>query len=132
MASANPAVLLCGDVTDSWVDGIDHLYAQINTTPWLRSFLEDLFLAFQAEMKGMEPLLRDSFGLCSDFQELAQRYRRSRDPVGIVHALLLYAVRASQLLEFVIPVPFFACLHVSCTNNTAKRCKSRTTVAQPK
>lgn len=99
MGSTHPAVLLCGDVTDSWVDGIDHIYDQATTTPWLQSFLVQLFAALKSEVKAMESFLRETFGACSSFQELAQKYRHSGDQVGMVHALLLYTVRAALLLE---------------------------------
>ena len=104
MGPTHPTVLLFGDVTDAWVDGMDYVCGQATTTPWLQSFLGDLFTAFKAEVRGMDRFLRDSFGVCSSFQELAQKYRHSSDQVGMVHALLLYAVRAALLLECVSPL----------------------------
>lgn len=101
MGSTHPAVLLFGDVTEAWVDGMDYVCGQATTTPWLQSFLGDLFSAFTDEVKGMDRFLRESFGVCSSFQELAQKYRQSGDEVGMVHAMLLYAVRAALLLEYV-------------------------------
>lgn len=101
MGSTDPVhtVLLFGDVTDSWVDGIDYLYGQAATTPWLRPFLGDLFAAFKAEVRSMDRFLRDSFGACSNFQELAQIYRHASDEVGMVHAMIIFAVRAARLLQ---------------------------------
>jgi hypothetical protein len=99
MGSTHPAVLLFGDVTEAWVDGMDYVCGQATTTPWLQSFLRDLFSAFTAEVRGMDRFLRESFGVCSSLQELAQKYRQSGDEVGMVHAMLLYAVRAALLLE---------------------------------
>ncbi|KAJ0122145.1 hypothetical protein J7T55_002657 [Diaporthe amygdali] len=99
MGSTHPTVLLFGDVTEAWVDGMDYVCGQAITTPWLQSFLGDLFSAFTVEVRGMERFLRESFGVCSSFQELAQKYRDSGDQVGMVHAMLLYAVRAALLLE---------------------------------
>ncbi|KAI3397077.1 hypothetical protein diail_11219, partial [Diaporthe ilicicola] len=99
MGSTHPTVLLFGDVTEAWVDGMDYVCGQAATTPWLQSFLGDLFSAFAAEVRGMDRFLRDSFGASSNFQELAQKYRHSGDQVGMVHAMLLYAVRAALLLE---------------------------------
>lgn len=29
-------IILFGDATDSWVDGIDQLYSEAVSTPWLR------------------------------------------------------------------------------------------------
>jgi hypothetical protein len=54
----------------------------------------------------MDRFLQESFGIgaCSSFQELAQKYRHQGDQVGMVHAMLLYAMRAALLLE---------CVHVS-------------------
>lgn len=99
MGSTHPTVLLFGDVTDSWVEGMDHIYDQAAKTPWLHSFLVKLFAAMRSEVRAMESFLRESFGACSSFQELAQKYRHSGDPVGMVHALLLYTLRSALILE---------------------------------
>lgn len=101
MGPTHPTVLLFGDLTDTWVNGMDYVFGQTTTTPWLQSFLNDLFSALKAEVRGMDSFLRESFGACSNFQELAQKYRRLSDQVGLVHAMLLYAVRAVLLLEYV-------------------------------
>lgn len=101
MGPTHPSVLLFGDLTDAWVDGMDYVFGQITTTPWLQSFLNALFSAFKVEVRGMDSFLQESFGACSNFQELAQRYRKSSDQVGMVHAMLLYTVRAVLLLEYV-------------------------------
>lgn len=84
---------------------MDYVCGQATTTPWLQSFLGDLFSAFTDEVRGMDRFLRDSFGVCSNFPELAQKYHRSGDEVGMVHAMLLYAVRAALLLECVSILP---------------------------
>ncbi|KAG8527707.1 Type I Iterative PKS [Bacidia gigantensis] len=99
MGSTQPTVLLFGDVTDPWVDGMDYVCRQATTTPYLKAFLEDLFSAFKAEVRGMDRFLRESFGSCSNFQELAQKHRHSGDKVGMVHGMLLYTVRAALLLK---------------------------------
>nr|AOO87091.1 polyketide synthase [Alternaria alternantherae] len=99
MGSTPPTVLLFGDITDTWVHGMDYVFDQATRTPWLRYFLEDLFSAAKAEIRGMESFLQDSFGACSNFQELAQKYRNTSEEVGLVHAMLLYTVRAVLLLE---------------------------------
>lgn len=101
MGSTPPTVLLFGDLTDSWFEGMDYVFNQATTTPWLQPFLNDLFSAFKAEVINMDGFLQESFGHCSNFQELAQKYRRSSDQVGLVHAMLLYTVRAVLLLECV-------------------------------
>lgn len=101
MAQSNPAVLLFGDLTDTWVDGIDYVFSQATTTPWLQFFLDDLFAGFKTEVRGMEGFLQESFGACSNFQELAQRYRYTSDQVGMVHAMLLYVTRSVLLLQYV-------------------------------
>jgi len=101
MGSTPPSVLLFGDITDTWVDGMDYVFGQATTTPWVRCFLEDLFSVSKAEIRGMDTFLQESFGACSNFQELAQKYRYSSDQVGLVHAVLLYTVRAVRLLECV-------------------------------
>lgn len=106
----SPTILLFGDVTDTWNDGMDNVCKQATTTPWLRSFLRDLFSAFEAEVRTMDRFLQESFGIgaCSSLQELAQRYRRSSDEVGMVHAMLLFTVRAASMLQCVYPLGFIA------------------------
>lgn len=101
MGSTQPTVLLFGDVTDPWVEGMDYVCGQATTTPWLQQFLDDLFSAFKQEVRNMDRFLRDSFGAASSFKELVQRYRHSGDQVGMVQALLLYTVRAALLLKCV-------------------------------
>ena len=101
MGSTPHTVLLFGDLTDSWGDGMNYVFDQAVTTPWPPAFLNGLFTAFKAEVRSMDGFLQESFGQCSNFQELAQKYRRSSDQVGLVHAMLLYTVRAVLLLEFV-------------------------------
>jgi hypothetical protein len=107
MGRTQPAVLLFGDVTDPWVEGMDYAFREASTTPWLQSFLEDLFSAFKDEVRGMERFLRNSFGACSSFHELVQQYRHSADQVGMVHAMLLYTVRAVLLLKCVSSLALF-------------------------
>lgn len=102
MDSKNPTVLLFGDVTDPWVDGIDYVYHQASSRPWLRSFLGDLFSVLKAEIRTMDRTLQDSFRDCSGFQELAERYRYTGDDFGMAHAMLIYAIRAVVLLEYVL------------------------------
>ena len=99
MGTTQPTVLLFGDVTDPWVEGMDYLYAEATTTAWLQAFLDDLFAAFKAEVRSMDRFLRDSFGACSSFRELVQKYRHSGDQIGMVHGMLLYTVRAALLLK---------------------------------
>jgi len=99
MGPTYPTVVLFGDVTDSWLHGMDYVYDQVPTKPWLHSFLDDLFSVLKTEVRSMDQFLRESFGTCSNFQELAQKYRHSSDEVGMVHAMLLYTVRASIMLE---------------------------------
>ena len=105
MDPTHPTVLLFGDLTDAWVDGMNYVFEQTTSMSWLQSFLDDLFSAFKAEVRGMDGFLQESFGACSNFQELAQKYHRSSDQVGLVHAMLLYAVRAVLLLECVSSPP---------------------------
>ena len=101
MGPSHPTVLLFGDLTDAWIDGMNYVFSQATSTSWVQFFLDDLFSALKAEVRSMDSFLQESFGACSNFQELAQRYRRSSDQVGLVHAMLLYVVRAVLLLEYV-------------------------------
>ncbi|KAK8134346.1 hypothetical protein PG984_006358 [Apiospora sp. TS-2023a] len=105
MNSLHRNVLLFGDVTDPWVDGIDYVFRQAAAMPWLRSFLGQLFSAFRAETKHMDRTMQDSLGTCSSFQEMAQRYRHTADDFGMGNAMLLFALRASILLETALKEP---------------------------
>ena len=59
MKTSHRTVLLFGDVTDPWVEGIDHVYVQAAKKPWIRSFLEDLFSAIKTETKAMDRVLQE-------------------------------------------------------------------------
>ncbi|EHK96622.1 putative Conidial yellow pigment biosynthesis polyketide synthase [Glarea lozoyensis 74030] len=77
--------LLFGDQTDSWVDGIDQLYKQAASTPWLKLFLDKLYDAIKAELKitTLDRALQTSLGHFSSLQELGERYRNSTDDLGV-------------------------------------------------
>ncbi|KAL6232447.1 hypothetical protein BDW75DRAFT_247181 [Aspergillus navahoensis] len=105
MDSNHRTVLLFGDVTDPWVDGIHHVYSQAATKPWLQSFLGDLFSVLKAETRAMDRALQDSLRDCSSFQELAERYQHTGDEFGMAHAMLIYAIRAVVLLETISREP---------------------------
>ncbi|KIM92530.1 hypothetical protein OIDMADRAFT_62490 [Oidiodendron maius Zn] len=101
--SVATTILLFGDQTDSWVDSIDQLYKQAASTSWLKSFLEKLADVIKEEAKTstMDRALQDSLGRFSSLQELGERYLHSNDELGMVRALLLHAVRAGTLLQWV-------------------------------
>ena len=99
MESPLQTILYFGDQTDPWVDGIDQLYRQAATIPWLQSFLDDLVQVFKEESKGMDRVLQDGLGDYSSLHELADRYRYTTDEMGMVYAILLHAVRAAMLLQ---------------------------------
>ncbi|QPC76873.1 hypothetical protein HYE68_007625 [Fusarium pseudograminearum] len=100
MAPNKKTILLFGDQTDSWVDGIDRLYQDAASTPWLQSFLDDLTHAFKTHTVGMNAVLRTSLGDFATLQELAEKYRHTTDDVGMAQAFLIYAVRAGILLKW--------------------------------
>ncbi|KAG8156824.1 hypothetical protein KVR01_013237 [Diaporthe batatas] len=89
-------IILFGDATDSWVDGIDQLYSEAVSTPWLRHFLDQMtnVVATEARATTMDRSLQDSLGYFSSLQELGDRYRHSSDDFGLVQAILLHAARA--------------------------------------
>ncbi|KAF3001767.1 t1pks [Curvularia kusanoi] len=95
-------VLLFGDATDSWVDGLDQAYSKASSTPWLRTFLEEMTATVTSEAKKclLDRTLQDSLGHFSSLQELGERYRRVPDQFGVVQAILLHTVRASALLQW--------------------------------
>ena|ERR1700761_1516267 len=99
MESNPQTILYFGDQTDAWVDGIDQLYRQAATIPWLQTLLDDLLQVIKEESKGMDQVLRDRLGDYSSLLELADRYRHTPDELGIARAFLLHAVRAAMLLQ---------------------------------
>lgn len=101
--SAVTTILVFGDATDSWVDGLDQLYKQAGSTPWLNSFLDKLADVINAEVNNstIDRTLQDSLGRFSSLQELGERYLHSNDELGVVRALLLHTVRAGTLLQWV-------------------------------
>ena len=99
MESSSQTILYFGDQTDGWVDGIDQLYRQAATEPWLQAFLDDMLRVVREESKGMDHVLRDSLGDYSSLLELADRYRYTTDEVGMARAVLLHAVRSAMLLQ---------------------------------
>lgn len=101
MAPNKKTILLFGDQTDSWVDGIDRLYQDAASIPWLQSFLDDLTHTFKTHTVGMDAVLRNSLGDFATLQELAEKYRYTTDDVGMAQAFLIYAVRAGILLKYV-------------------------------
>lgn len=96
-------VLLFGDQTDTWVDGIDQLYQQAASTPWLKSFLDQLADVIKEEARKitLDRAIQDSLGHFSSLQELGEKYRYSADELGVVRCLLLHTVRAATLLQWV-------------------------------
>ncbi len=106
-AAKTTTILLFGDQTDSWVNGLDQLYKQAVAEPWLRSFLNQLTAAIIAEATTitLDRKLRDSLGQFSSLQELGDRYRHTTDELGVVRTLLLHAVAAGTLLQWVKQEP---------------------------
>jgi zearalenone synthase (nonreducing iterative type I polyketide synthase) len=102
---SNPeaTILLFGDQTDPWVDGLDQLYKQAASTPWLQSFLDRIAEAIITETKSIsiDHTLQNSLGHFSSLQDLADRYRHDNDELGVVRCLLLHTVRAGTLLQYV-------------------------------
>jgi hypothetical protein len=99
MDSITKSILYFGDQTDSFVDGIDQLFRQAATTPWLQRFLDDSLLVVNEESIGMDPVLQQSIGEYSSLLDLADRYRHTADEVGMARAVLLHVARGGMLLQ---------------------------------
>lgn len=95
-------VLLFGDATESWVDGLDRLYKQAASIPWLRTFLDELTetISLEARAANLDRTLQDNLGHFSTLLELSDKYRHSSEQFGLVRAILLHAVRAGNLLQW--------------------------------
>lgn len=77
----------------------------------------------------MDQAMQDSLRDCSSFQELAERYRSTGDEFGMVHAMLIYVIRALDLLKYVLCSLVdmrFMCL---CTADHLKGYRPRATIA---
>ncbi|KAE8350732.1 conidial yellow pigment biosynthesis polyketide synthase [Aspergillus coremiiformis] len=107
MPQSTTTIFLFGDQTDSWAEGIDQLYKQAASMPWLKSFLDKLADVINEEIKTsmVDRALQDSLGHFSSLQELGERYRHSDDDFGMARALLLHTVRAGFLLQWVKQEP---------------------------
>lgn len=99
---AATTVLLFGDATESWVDGLDQLYKQAASTPWLSAFLDDLTEAIRLEARAanLDRALRNNLGHFSTLLELGDKYRHESEQYGLIRALLLHTVRAGNLLQW--------------------------------
>lgn len=101
MASTRKTILFIGDQTDPWVESIDHITKNAIQTPWIKSFMRDLCHTYKAELRGMEPGVSESLGNFQSLQELAERFRVQGDDTGVANAMLVHAVRAVFLLQYV-------------------------------
>lgn len=90
-----------GDQTDPCIDDIDYITKRATHTPWLKSFMRDLCHTYKAELQDMEPAVTESLGNFQSLQELANRYRGIVDETGVANAILIHAVRAAMLLQYV-------------------------------
>ncbi|KZN88913.1 Conidial yellow pigment biosynthesis polyketide synthase [Penicillium chrysogenum] len=101
-APTTTTILLFGDQTDSWIEGIDQLYNQAASTPWLKSFVDNLACVVNAETKTilLDRALQNSLGHFTSLQELGDRYRHSNDEFGVARALLLHTLRVGTLLQW--------------------------------
>lgn len=105
MGSTTKTVLLLGDQNDPFVQGIDYLYRQAETQPWLASFLADNVAILKEQITHWESTLRDTMGTFHTFQELADKYRTKPDPVGMSHGFLVFIMRQALLLQYVNSPP---------------------------
>ena len=96
-------VLLFGDQSDAFVEGIDYLCKQSDQWPWLQCFLSDTLLVLQDETRQWESALRQSLGSFHTIQELSDQFRHQDDDVGMAHGLLVFIMRQGLLLQSVLP-----------------------------
>ena len=100
-------VLLLGDATESWVDGLNQLYKQAASTPWLNTFLDELTetIALEARAASLDRSLQDNLGHFSSLTELSDRRRYESEQFGLVRAHILHAGRAGNFLQWVKKEP---------------------------
>ena len=103
MSPSTQTVLLFGDQSDAFVEGIDYIYKQAEHQPWLRSFLTDISAVLKDETKHWEPATRESLLNFHTIHDLSDQFRHHGDETGLAHGLLVFIMRQSLLLQFVIP-----------------------------
>lgn len=101
MKSSQPTVLLFGDYTEPWIESVDVLCKQADSTPWLHAFLDDIAQLMKDYRKELEPFLQASLGEFTDLQTLADRWRHKEDEIAFVSGLMLYTIRAAFFLQYV-------------------------------
>ena len=101
MLPSTQTVLLFGDQSDAFVEGIDYIYKQAEHQPWLRLFLAETCTVLKDETKHWERPLREVLGSFSSIRELSDRFRHQGDVSGLAHGLLVFIMRQSLLLQSV-------------------------------
>jgi hypothetical protein len=99
MAPPEQTIVVLGDQTDPFTDGIDYIYHQAQYQPWLQSFLADSHAAFKDEMKHWDHELKESVGTFDTFHQLCDRFRYEADDTGIPHGVLVFIMRQALLLQ---------------------------------
>ena len=99
MAPIAQAVLLFGDQSDAFIEGIDYICQQAEHQSWLQSFLTDTALVLRSEISSWRRELRDCLGDFHTIQELSDQFRHHGDVSGLAHGLLVFIMRQSLLLQ---------------------------------
>lgn len=102
MTDHDSKLLLFGDQTDSFYATIKQIYQQPSTSPWLRSFPQDVTSILRTETREFDYKIRNSLGgPFTDLLQLAERFRDQEDQYGLAHTLLVSVARAGVLLQYV-------------------------------
>lgn len=77
----------------------------------------------------MDRAMQDSLRNCSSFQELPAKYRYTGDEFGMAHAMLIYVIRAVDLLKYVLCSLVDMRFMYLCTADHLKGYRPRATIA---
>ena len=101
MPQSAQTVLLFGDQSDAFVEGIDYLCKQAEHQPWLQLFLGEASAILNVETRHWELALREVLGSFHSIQELSDQFRHRGDVSGLAHGLLVFIMRQGLLLQSV-------------------------------
>ncbi|KAK1991790.1 beta-ketoacyl synthase domain-containing protein [Colletotrichum falcatum] len=111
-------VFVFGDQTDVFYPTIKLLYTQSLASPWLCLFMQTATSTLKDEIQALEPELRDSFGGdFTDLLQLAERFKESGDPNGLVSTVLVTIMRTGVLVQYMESNPA-----IFCSNNETPLC----------
>lgn len=90
---------------DAWYQSLVNIHKDAVTTPWLRSFLNDMTSVIREETKSSDPKLMESLGghNFTSLEEIVDMYRERPEEYGLVQCIMAFIMRAVPMLRYVHP-----------------------------